>query len=159
ARLAPLRSSPASTRSTRSSCFCRISTIGMVIRPLLMLWASPMFRLVLLVCLTSIAAAEPTRISIGQRTVMGRTRLLDGRVVALDTDGTATVADRPTRSLHETLWWSSALTLRDGRVLVTGGTVAAFSNEFFDCCAAYDPKLDLWEPARGMSVPRVGHTA
>jgi hypothetical protein len=118
-----------------------------------------MIRFGLLVCLVSSAAAEPTHISIGERTLMVRTQLPDGRVFALDTDGTATVADRPIRSLDVARWWSVATPLPDGRVLVTGGSPATFSNELDTFAETYDPKADRWSPIGPFAIGRIGHTA
>jgi N-acetylneuraminic acid mutarotase len=52
----------------------------------------------------------------------------------------------------------SATTLRDGRVLVTGGFVGSYSNQMTSA-EIYDPLTDRWSPAASMSESNMGNSA
>ncbi len=101
------------------------------------------------------------------------TRLADGRVLIAGgivccspqiVSGTAEIYDpasggfQPTGSLVTARGFHTATLLTDGRVLVTGGSVAADGSTTASA-EIYDPSTGQFSPAGTMQVSRIGHSA
>ena len=63
----------------------------------------------------------------------------------------------PTGSMSASRFYHTATLLPDGRVLVSGGSLAGSSA--LGSAEIYDPALDTWSPTPLMSTARLGHTA
>jgi hypothetical protein len=96
-------------------------------------------------------------------------RLLDGRVLVVSADGTATSADlydpgkgswTATGSMGTARYATSLTLLRDGKVLLVGGdTVTHFFNPSVASAELYDPATGSWTPTGSMGTARSAHTA
>lgn len=71
----------------------------------------------------------------------------------------ATGTFAPTATMSEPRYVYSATVLPDDRVLIAGGTDAAFWTRVYDSAALFDPRTGEFTPTGTMAVARFGHSA